>query len=67
VQIVNLSNNKLKEMVDLRGQPRITSLLMSENELASFNNFKGHSTILKLDLRKNKLKNCQGIANMERL
>jgi Leucine-rich repeat (LRR) protein len=40
---------------------------MSENELASFNNFKGHSTILKLDLRKNKLKNCQGIANMERL
>lgn len=51
-------------MVDLQAQPRITSLLLSENELSSFANFKGHNAIMKLDLRKNKLKDCKGIVHM---
>jgi len=53
-------------MVDLQ-QPRITRLLLSENELASFANFSGHNNIVYLEIKKNKLKSCQGIAQMTRL
>ena len=53
-------------MVELK-QPRITRLLLSENELASFQNFNGHENILYLEIKKNKLTDCNAIANMPKL
>ena len=64
--MLDLSQNKIKEMVDLQ-QPRLTRLLLSENELSSFANFSGHNNIVYLELKKNKLKSCENISKIARL
>jgi Leucine-rich repeat (LRR) protein len=40
---------------------------LSENELSSFASFSGHNNIVYLEIKKNKLKSCQGISQMARL
>lgn len=47
--------------------PMLKKLILSENEIASCEEFTGHETLEYLDLGKNKLKSLKGLQNMPRL
>ena len=45
----------------------LKKLYLSENEIASAEDFNGHESLEYLDLSKNKLKSAKGICNMPNL
>ncbi|CDW77484.1 leucine-rich repeat-containing protein 23 [Stylonychia lemnae] len=63
LQLVNLSKNKLQELTAIQ-QPRITRLILNENEIASAAQFQPGQSLKILELRKNKLTNCAGLSNI---
>lgn len=45
----------------------LKKLILSENEIATCEEFQGHPTLEYLDLGKNKLKDLKGVCNMPKL
>jgi len=66
LQALNLTKNKLTKLPAIP-LPRLSRLLLSENEIASCEGFRGHATVLHLDLSKNKLASTAGLSNMPQL
>ena len=66
MQALNLIKNKLTKLPAIP-LPRLSRLLLSENEIASCEGFRGHATVLHLDLSKNKLASTAGLSNMPQL
>eukprot|EP00347_Sterkiella_histriomuscorum_P017186 403350341 len=62
-QLVNLSKNKIQTLISMI-QPRMTRLILNENEIASAMNFQCGSKLKILELRKNKLTDCKGLGNL---
>ena len=60
--MLDLSANKLTALTKLH-QPQLFKLVLAENAIASAALFTGHAKLLHLDLRKNQLTSCQGLAN----
>jgi Leucine-rich repeat (LRR) protein len=60
LQQLTLSKNKLTSLPALV-QPRLTRLLLNENEISSLAAFTGHATLTFLDLSKNKISSLQGL------
>ena len=50
---MDLSKNRIAQMVDLSHLVRLTRLVMSENQLKSFAGFTGHNNIVYLEIKKN--------------
>lgn len=66
LQHLVLTKNKLTALPAIP-QPRLTRLLVNENEIASCADFTGHKTLTYLDLSKNKLASLAGLKDMPRL
>jgi len=66
LQIVNLSQNKIKSLPPLTC-PLLKHLILNENEIESWAEFTGHPNLVILELRKNKLGNWDGLGNMPKL
>jgi len=66
LQTVNLSQNQIKEIPDIK-LINLLNLNLTSNLINSALKFKGHETLIKLELRKNKLTSFKGIANMPKL
>jgi Leucine-rich repeat (LRR) protein len=66
LQHLILTKNKLTALPSIP-LPRLTRLLLNENEIATCAAFDGHPAILHLDLSKNKLQNMAGLSNMPQL
>ena len=66
LQTLNLSKNMIKSLSGIH-LPKVTHLILSENQIASAHDFKGHDGLKVLDLVKNKLTSLQGIHNMASL
>lgn len=66
LQILNLSNNKIKEIPELN----LSSLLelnLETNLIDNAREFKGLPKLKKLNLKQNKLKDCTGLINCPEL
>ncbi len=66
LQILNLSNNKIKELPELN----LVSLLelnLEANLIDKTSEFKGLPKLEKLNLKQNKLKDCTGLINCPEL
>ena len=66
LQILNLSNNKIKELPELN----LSSLLelnLETNLIDNAKEFKGLPKLKKLNLKQNKLKDCTGLINSPEL
>ena len=61
-----LTKNKLTSLPAIP-LPRLTRLLLNENEIATCAAFEGHAALLHLDLSKNKLQNLGGLSGMPQL
>ena len=66
LQMMDVKQNKLTELPNIP-QPRVTRVDLSENEINTCANFKGHPIITSLVLSQNKLTACLGLGNMESL
>jgi len=66
LQILNLSNNKIKHFPAIQ-LPRLKKLNLNENGIDSCEDLQGHPALEVLELRKNKLKSCDGIKDMPKL
>lgn len=66
LQHLTLTKNKLTALPSIP-QPRLSRLLLNENEIASCATFGGHPSLTYLDLSKNKLTSVAGIVNMPKL
>lgn len=66
LQHLILTKNKLTALPAIP-LPRLSRLLLNENEIANCAAFEGHATLLHLDLSKNKLNSTAGLANMPQL
>ena len=61
LQHLVLTKNKLTALPPIP-LPRLTRLLVNENEIGSCAAFEGHAALLHLDLSKNKLQNLAGLS-----
>jgi Leucine-rich repeat (LRR) protein len=66
LQILNLSNNKIKNLPELN-LGALRELNLEANMISSTNEFKGLPSLKKLNLKQNKLKECIGLANCPEL
>lgn len=60
LQQVNLQQNKIPVLKPVRA-PTLKTLNLSNNEIATAEDFGGHVTLQILDLRMNKLTSCAGL------
>jgi hypothetical protein len=66
LQILDLSNNKLKELPELNLMS-LQELKLENNMITDTKEFKGLPSLIKLNLKQNRLKDCIGMANCPEL
>lgn len=66
LQILNLSNNKIKELPELK-LTALRELNLENNMISETKQFKGLESLRKLNLKQNRLKDCMGLANCPEL
>jgi len=66
LQILNLSNNKIKELPELN-LGALRELNLETNMINTTSEFKGLPSLKKLNLKQNKIKECIGLANCPEL
>lgn len=66
LQILNLKENKIKELPEMNTVSLI-DLNLETNLIETAKDFKGLPNLKKLNLKQNKLKTCEGIANMPKV
>lgn len=66
LQILNLSNNKIKELPELN-LTALRELNLETNMIKTAAEFKGLPSLKKLNLKQNKLSDCHGLANCPEL
>ena len=62
----DLSRNRIKELTGF-SQPRLLKAVFNENLINTCSLFTGHKNLVTLELKKNRLTHCEGIANLLQL
>lgn len=66
LQHLNLSKNQITTLTSI-ALPKLSTLVLTSNQISSIQDFSGHASLKSLDLRGNKLVNLQGLHDLTAL